>query len=51
MNINILFQLQDVSRIYHKGEHSLFALDELTNEIRRSEIFSIVGRSGSGKST
>ena len=48
---NILLQLEDVSRIYHKGEHTLFALDSLTTEIRKSEILSIVGRSGSGKST
>ena len=46
-----LFQLNNLTKAYQKGENKLLALNLESLEIYESEILSIVGRSGSGKST
>jgi putative ABC transport system ATP-binding protein len=46
-----LFQLNNLTKAYQKGDNQLLALNLEKLEIYESEILSIVGRSGSGKST
>ncbi len=46
-----LFQLNNLTKAYQKGDNQLLALNMEGLEIYESEILSIVGRSGSGKST
>ena len=46
-----IIKLEQVSRHYHMGEHTVKALDEITFDIKSGEFVTIVGSSGSGKST
>jgi putative ABC transport system ATP-binding protein len=46
-----LLHLENVTRTYQKGKNIVHALDSFTEIIYKSEFVSIVGRSGSGKST
>jgi macrolide transport system ATP-binding/permease protein len=46
-----LIDLQDVSRVYGKGEAQVRALDGVSLTIEAGEFVAIVGQSGSGKST
>jgi putative ABC transport system ATP-binding protein len=46
-----LYQIEDLTRIYHMGEVEVPALVGADLEIRRGELLVILGPSGSGKST
>jgi len=48
--MNIL-KVQNLSKIYGTGETVVHALDGVSFEVERGEFVSVVGRSGSGKST
>lgn len=43
--------LQNISRVYHVGEQDVFALDEVNLDITAGDYLSIMGPSGSGKSS
>ena len=46
-----LLHLQDISRVYGKGDAEVRALDGVDLTIREGEFVAIIGQSGSGKST
>ena len=46
-----LIELHDIYKIYHMGDMDVRASDGITLKICRGEFVSIVGKSGSGKST
>src|SRR5450432_760457 len=46
-----MISLQNVSRYYEAGEHSVHALDDISLTIERHEFVAVVGPSGCGKST
>ena len=46
-----LIELRDIYKIYHMGDMDVRASDGITLKICRGEFVSIVGKSGSGKST
>lgn len=46
-----LISLQNVSKTYHLGEESVYALKDANVEIKKGEYVGILGPSGSGKST
>lgn len=46
-----LATLENVTRVYRKGEREIRAVDSVSLEVRAGESLSVVGRSGSGKST
>ena len=48
--MNIL-KVQNLTKIYGTGEAAVHALDGVSFEVERGEFVSVVGRSGSGKST
>jgi len=49
-NLTIL-QVKNLTRLYHKGQIRIPALEDVTFEVQQGEYISIIGRSGSGKST
>ncbi|MBU9726428.1 ABC transporter ATP-binding protein [Diplocloster modestus] len=49
--MDMLIQVQDLSKIYNPGENEVRALDHVSLEIDRGEFVAIIGHSGSGKST
>lgn len=46
-----IIRLENVSKIYGKGENRLAALDNVSISIQKGESVAVVGASGSGKST
>ena len=46
-----LVSIRDVCKRYHKGGESITCLDEVSLEIERGEFVSLMGASGTGKST
>lgn len=46
-----LIELQDCCKTYMQGKHPIIALDHICLSVRKGEFISIVGSSGSGKST
>lgn len=49
--MNPLIELQDCCKTYLQGKNTVIALDHIDLRIRQGEFVSIVGSSGSGKST
>ena len=43
--------LENVSKVYQVGDEKVYALNQASLHIREGEFVSIVGSSGSGKST
>ena len=46
-----IIKLENISKLYGKGENTLYALNNISLSVKRGEYISIVGNSGSGKST
>ncbi|MBC7592119.1 MAG: ATP-binding cassette domain-containing protein [Salinibacterium sp.] len=46
-----MIQLQHVCKTFGRSENSVRALDDVSLEVARGEIFGVVGQSGAGKST
>src|SRR3954462_5969277 len=46
-----LITLEDVTKVYHLGEHDLQVLKGVSATVRRGELVALTGASGSGKST
>ena len=49
--MNALIEFQKVSKIYHMGDSTVIAANEIYMQIYKGEFVAIVGSSGSGKST
>ena len=51
MSADILLKATDLWRTYHRGTETIHALAGVNLELKTGEIVSVVGRSGSGKTT
>jgi putative ABC transport system ATP-binding protein len=51
MSADILLKATDLWRTYHRGSETIHALAGVNLELKTGEIVSVVGRSGSGKTT
>jgi ABC-type lipoprotein export system ATPase subunit len=51
MSADILLEATDLWRTYHRGSETIHALGGVNLELKSGEIVSVVGRSGSGKTT
>src|SRR5580658_166730 len=49
--MSALVRLEAVSRVFHRRENELLALDAVALDIERGSFVCLVGRSGCGKST
>lgn len=48
---NALIDVKNVSRVYTMGARTLYALRDVTVQVKQGEFVSVIGPSGSGKST
>ena len=51
MDQEVIIRVEDITKVYGKGEAQVHALDGVSLEIRENEFVAIMGPSGSGKST
>lgn len=51
MTINLWLQTTDLCRYYQRGDNEVRAVDKVSLQVTKGEFLSIVGASGSGKST
>lgn len=51
MNSTIIIKAQNLHKSFQRGEETVNALNDITLEIKQGEFLSIVGSSGSGKTT
>ena len=51
MNLEPLFKLHNVRKVYLMGEEQIVALDNICLEFHRGKVYCLLGTSGSGKST
>ena len=49
--MDALFKLQNVRKIYPMGDERVVALDDISLEFHRGQVYCLLGTSGSGKST
>lgn len=47
----VIFQLNNVSKVFRTKDSEVRAVDDISLDIQRGEIFGIIGMSGAGKST
>ena len=50
-NLEVLFDLKNVRKVYRMGEERIVALDDITLTFEKGKIYCLLGTSGSGKST
>lgn len=50
-NSDVIIRLQDLCKTYQSKNTTVYALNKINLEIKRGEIFGIIGMSGAGKST
>ena len=48
---NVLLRVEHLSMYFGKGEYALKAVDDVSFEIKKGEVFGLVGESGCGKTT
>lgn len=48
---NILLEIKNLKKMYHNDQGETLAVDDVSFEVNKNEILSIVGPSGCGKST
>ena len=46
-----VISLQEVSKVYRRGEREVRALDSVSLSVEKGEFLAVVGSSGSGKTT
>lgn len=51
MTPEILISVENLSRVYYRGQHEIKAVDNVSTKLHKGEFLSVVGASGSGKST
>ena len=51
INLEVLFDLKNVRKVYRMGEERIVALDDITITFEMGKIYCLLGTSGSGKST
>lgn len=51
VNSEIAVAVDQLTKIYEQDDRKVYALDDVSFEVKKGEFFSIVGRSGSGKTS